>query len=147
MKLIVFFVVLSTAMSAYAKSPLLVKSSESGQLDGRREVCEVFTDEIVITRSYREINVVQRLNLSVSNEVNNYIRTAAKEGIYFYNNDLCPPTSTYIYAELSKNSETERVILFSTGGCGIRKQIRQGVASNTLMEIVNSYCPQTFKIE
>lgn len=144
---VVAFLVLSSTAFAALKTPLLVKSSGSGFTPPehrRGETCEVFEDGVVIRRIYGTTQVVEKLNVTVSESIKEQIIAASKAEIVAKDNTLCDGPSTSIVANLV--SVDDRILLYATGGCGSPRKTRQGTAASMLTAIVDTYCPKTFKV-
>jgi len=149
MKKILFALSLSVSVFAAPKA-LISKTSGGGFMAPEYagyERCDVYADKVVLTHQYgmvREtaLQLVEERNIKLSGDVATVIEKARAEQETTKPNNLCDGPSTSITANPAQG---EAVVLFSTGGCGSPEHSRDGVYSSKLKNIVNVYCPQTYK--
>lgn len=100
------------------------------------ETCRLYQDRVEV--EYRlagqVINEVRKI--SGASLIEKLISQAEQENITENPNMICDGPSTTVIG-------LEKVLLYSTGGCGTPKQIREGGAAFTLMTLVGKYCPET----
>ncbi len=122
--------------------PLITKSSGSGfvMFDFiRNETCEVFADRVVVNKSFGGLTVVETHLINLVGDIQAVLSSAKADELTETDNFLCDAPGTFISANLNG----EEVVLFSSGGCGSPKQVRNGSASQLLADLVTSYCPKT----
>jgi hypothetical protein len=135
---------------AFADSAIVRKSNSSGYTAAqwvRTEACEVFRDKVVISKNFgfspAGVTLRQELPVAISGDVDQVIRNAKAEKEKHDPNMLCDGPSTTVETFDKKASIT----LFSTGGCGSDRVMREGPASSALREIADQYCPKTYDIK
>jgi len=112
----------------------------------RYEKCEVHTDKVVITRNYgveRSVGFkyTETRAIQLSDPVKNVLKKAKTEPVKTKPNFLCDGPSTTILSQ----DGTATVTLYNTGGCGTPSEERNGPASKMLRDLVDSFCPKTFR--
>jgi hypothetical protein len=132
---------------AFADSAIVRKINSSGYTPAqwvRTESCEVFRDKVVISKNFGAspagVTLRQELPVSVGGEVDQIISNAKAEKEKHSPNMLCDGPSTTVETFDKKAS----ILLFTTGGCGSDRVMREGPASGTLREIADQYCPKTY---
>lgn len=110
----------------------------------RSERCEVFDTEVILTRNYGKTTVNYQFPFSSDDSLNELIELARHERLKLEDNYMCDGPSTVIRARfVMEGAEAEEIILYSTGGCGSPKKVRQGPYSSALMDIASTFCPTT----
>jgi len=145
--LIVFVVGFFAHLAVAQDLALVTKTNNTGFVMpeyARTEICEVFRNKVVITKKFGIFSEnsftskeVRRINLSPS--IKNTLQVAATEPLLESGNFLCDAPSTSI----ASNVAGEKIILFSSGGCGSPRLERQGGAAQMLKDLVAAYCPVT----
>lgn len=122
-------------------SPLLIKASNTGFTPpqwARSEKCEVGQSEIILTRTYAHKTIHYQFPYHTEEgTIEEMIEKARHEKIFFQDNNLCDGPSTVI-------KTGDDLLLYSTGGCGSPKKIRQGPYSLALRDIASTFCPTTY---
>lgn len=133
-------------MAIALMTPFLVKTNSPGFMPAawaKSDKCEVFQNQIIQTRFYnkREFIYVHPMQTEVS--LAEMIHEAMDEQIVLEDNYMCDGPSTTVKATVNKDGQDHEVILYSTGGCGSPKKVRQGPVSYALMDIASTFCPTT----
>jgi hypothetical protein len=151
--LFAFFSTLSHAN----ERPLLGKYNYPGMLpedaDYMIEQCEAFVNGHIIKSTIH----VHNRNKEVGTEtfplpvpveqLREWIKITAHEQMMMSPNYLCDGPSTVMSAYGPKDMGEKGVLtLFSTGGCGVKRIMREGPASRKLQEILDLHCPLTIDI-
>ncbi|HEX4924788.1 MAG TPA: hypothetical protein VFV50_11910 [Bdellovibrionales bacterium] len=129
-------------------APLVTKSSTTGFTPpewSRVEVCEVYSDKVVITKRYggeKGFTLVDTRPIRLSAGIQSSLKLAAAEKIEQKDNGLCDGPSTVIFLGQRESAQ----ILFATGGCGSPRQNRAGPHSDALRGLVSTYCPLTYDL-
>ena len=117
---------------------MIVKISASGFGPAewaRSEKCEVFQEQILMTRTYGKREVFYQWPFDAQDTVSQLVAEAAQEKLRLENNYMCDGPSTTVKAG--------DLVLYSTGGCGTPKKVRVGPASQALIDIASTFCPTT----
>ena len=121
-------------------APLLIKVSNTGFVPpewARSEKCEVGESQIILTRTYSFKSIQYQFPYETEeNTIEDMIEKARHERLVIQDNHLCDGPSTVIKA-------VDDLLLYSTGGCGSPKKIRQGPYSLALRDIASTFCPTT----
>jgi hypothetical protein len=121
-------------------APLLIKVSNTGFVPpewARSERCEVGESKVILTRTYSFKKIQYQFPFETEeNTIEDMIEKARHEKLVFQDNHLCDGPSTLIKAG-------DDLLLYSTGGCGSPKKIRQGPYSLALRDIASTFCPTT----
>lgn len=121
-------------------TPLLVKISNTGFVPpqwARSEKCEVGESTIILTRTYAAKKIQYQFPYETeAGTIEGMIEKARHEKLVFQDNHLCDGPSTVIKAG-------DDLLLYSTGGCGSPKKMRQGPYSLALQDIASTFCPTT----
>ena len=129
------------------RQAFIVKSSSTGfgPIEwARSEKCEVFDTEVILTRSYARSTVNYQIPFSSDDSLNELIDKARQERLRLDDNYMCDGPATVIKARfVMEGSDAEEILLYSTGGCGSPKKVRQGPNSSALMDIASTFCPTT----
>ncbi|MDZ4662016.1 MAG: hypothetical protein SGJ18_10410 [Pseudomonadota bacterium] len=143
MKALVFLFVLAGATAFAEAEPLLAKYSGGGFTPPewvRLEVCEVYSDRVVVTKTYGSgetaFELKEEKKISLSDGIHVALKNALKEKVEEKENGLCDAPVTHI--------RFGAAVLFSTGACGTPRKDRVGPYSSALKDVVNTYCPKTF---
>lgn len=136
------------SFSAFAdRQPYITKISSTGFAPmewSRSDKCEVFDNEVILTRTYGRSKVNYQFPFFSEDSLNEMIEMAEKEKLILEDNYLCDGPSTVIKVrKVSEGVESEEILLYSTGGCGAPKKIRVGPFSNALVDIASTFCPTT----
>ena len=138
-----------TSNTQKSNGPLLIKSSGSGFTPAawaRSEVCELYQDKVVITKSYgfgeSETTMSQTINIKLTGDIKAVIALSAKEKLQETDNQMCDGPSTLTRA-LSENL-SEDLVLFNTGACGSKRKNRTGPYSFRLKDMIDTYCSKTY---
>ena len=118
--------------------PLLTKGTFSGfVMNGfqRPQICDVYADKVVITKGYGLISVKETVAIEIEGDIQSIIDAASEEQLTEEGAAACDGPSTHISAG--------NTVLYSTGGCGSKKQVRDGVNTKALIDMVGAYCPRT----
>lgn len=128
-------------------APFLIKSSGSGFVHpnwSRSEKCEVFNDHVLMTRTYARESLEYIFPYQAeAGTVLEMIEKAMGEKVIQEPNYLCDGPATYIKATFQKDGVDQDLVLYSTGGCGSPKIVRQGPFSSALIDIASTFCPTT----
>lgn len=140
MKLLLVFLFVLISASAFAERvPLIVKDSGTGFVMPeweRTEKCEVFKDSIQLTKSYGMTVVTFQIPFSSDASLIELIEKASLEPMTEKYNGICDGPATLVRAG--------DVIFYSTGGCGSSTKRREGPYSFALMDIVGTFCQETY---
>ncbi len=132
----------STSFGFVEEKPLISKSSGSGFVPPeyqRSETCNVYTDRVVIAKTYGKLQTSETRELKIT-DIQQILKNAADEKVTETANGLCDGPVTQVNAFLGGNA----VVLYTTGGCGSPKKHRNGPHAAMLMELVGSFCPKTY---
>lgn len=145
--------VIAFAFAAHAADqPIIVKINGPGYTSAewvRVERCEVYADHATITKQFgapenEKPVVFSRMEaLQLAGGLTALLARAAKEPLQSKPNNLCDAPETRVYSPVRARGEKETV-LFSSGGCGAPRLLREGPAADALRGIINTYCPKTF---
>jgi hypothetical protein len=126
-------------------TPRIVKRNATGYVtpeSSREEVCEVYSDHVLITRTYGD-HLVQKENRPVHiSNLKEAILGAFNETVSSTPATMCDGPTTVTSAEILGLS-TPTIVLFQTGECGQPRLFREGPESQNLRDIVDSFCPVT----
>lgn len=145
---------LSTTALARYNGPIIEKSSGGGFTPpewSQFETCQIFQNKVVITKSFAGGELVTKevrsLSVSGTGSLLGVVAKASLEALESRENGLCDAPTTQITASLiAPNDTIEKVVLFSSGGCGTPRLERNGAYASALKEVVNSYCAKTMDI-
>lgn len=133
--------------------PFLVKVNSSGYTPpewSRVETCRIYregvTIQVVYGRDENRLVATRSVSAIFSQKVDEWLEQASREELTESDNFMCDGPSTSIRAQLPPADSTETFELFSTGGCGSPRKIRQGPASTALREIADTFCPTTYNL-
>lgn len=118
--------------------PFILKVSSTGYVQQewkRTEKCEVFENQVTLTRTFSHRKVEFQIPFSSEQTLQELIDLARKEQILEEENYLCDGPVTIIKAQ--------DVLLYTTGGCGIPSKKRTGPYSSALVDIAGTFCPTT----
>jgi hypothetical protein len=127
-------------------APFLLKVSGTGFVHpdwARSEKCEVFNDHVLMTRSYARESLQYIFPYRSENAVLDLIGKAMEEEVEQEPNYMCDGPATYIKATVQKDGVDQDLVLYSTGGCGSPKIMRQGPNTSALIDIESTFCPTT----
>lgn len=148
MKSSLFFIsLILTASTSFgfvaAEKPLISKSSGSGFVPPeyqRSETCNVYADHVVILKTYGTMRTSETRSVNASNGIQDVLAKAVGEKVTETANGLCDGPVTQVNAFV----DGKDVVLYTTGGCGSPKKHRSGPYTAILLELVGSFCPQTY---
>jgi hypothetical protein len=147
MKNALILLALVAGVAQAAPQPLVAKYNSTGYVHpdyARHEACELFTDRVVITRSYggRDgVATVETHPITLSGDFGAILRQASNESLEESPNGLCDGPSTYIEARIP--GAAQAFVIFQTGGCGSPTVERSGGSSWILRDLIDQYCPVT----
>jgi len=124
--------------------PILVKSNSPGYVlpdFSFSEKCSLYADRVEIEYRMSESTVTEVRNLKGAKSLEVLVTRAASDKLRYEENLLCDGPTTEVFG-FSRNAST-KVVLYSTGGCGTPKAIREGGAAYQLMRLVENYCART----
>jgi hypothetical protein len=105
--------------------------------------CQLFSDHVLITHHFGGAFTSENRPLKTAG-IPQLIALAAREKLQEEANNICDAPSTSTEALLSKDDgSSETLVLFSTGGCGHKRQTREGGAAYSLRSLIDSFCPKT----
>jgi hypothetical protein len=148
LKLVLLSTLLGVTTQGLATTkPIIEKTNASGFTMPeyvRTETCQVYPTYVKITNRYggfadQSVETTQILWVSVSEDVETILAKATEDSLIESGNYICDAPSTTITA----NYNGDEFTLFSSGGCGSKRQERQGGFAQILKDIVNRYCPVT----
>lgn len=135
-----------SSLAALAMAPLIIKMSATGFTPiewARTERCEVFSDQVLMTRTYARTEVKYEFPFTLQGSIEHLIEEAADEKMTSEPNYMCDGPSTSVKATYQKDGIAQEVLLYSTGGCGSPKKQRSGPNSLALIDIASTFCPTT----
>lgn len=149
MKNLIAIVFAVSSVSAFADQVIVTKSNHTGFTApqyARNETCTVYTDRVVVTkylgRDANGVKLEETTPIELSGNIEGLLAAAADEKVEQKDNGLCDGPSTLIAA----GNVEHAAVLFATGGCGNKGSERVGPASRILVELVDRYCPTTYKM-
>ncbi len=151
MKKIIFssLILVSSAFAAPEK-PFISKSSGGGYVMPdylRFEKCDVYGDRVEITRVFgaqeNGVKSIETRKLELVGKIKEIIKLAGQEKISEKPNGLCDGPATVI----SASADGQDVGLFSTGGCGTPRKLREGPNTKKLIDLVGAFCAKSFGLE
>lgn len=124
--------------------PILVKINTPGYVlpdFSFSEKCSLYADRVEIEYRMVESTVKEVRNLKGAKSLELLVTRAATDKLRNEDNLLCdgPTTEVFGYPRNTSN----KVIVYSTGGCGTPKAIREGGAAYQLMRLIENYCAKT----
>ncbi|NBV50786.1 hypothetical protein EBR78_06165 [bacterium] len=124
--------------------PILVKSNSPGYVlpdFSFGEKCSLYADRVEIEYRMSESIVKEVRSLKGAKSLELLVSRAATDKLRYEDNLLCDGPSTEVVG-YSRNT-TNKVVVYSTGGCGTPKAIREGGAAYQLMRLIENYCAKT----
>lgn len=124
--------------------PILVKSNSPGYVlpdFSFAEKCSLYADRVEIEYRMSDSIVKEVRSLKGAKSLELLVTRAATDKLRYEDNLLCDGPTTEVFG-YSRNTPN-KVVVYSTGGCGTPKAIREGGAAYQLMRFIENYCAKT----
>lgn len=143
-----FFLMTALSLVSFGQNgnqrPLLVKINEPGYVIEDYyfgETCKLYRDRVEIEYRMRGHTLKEVKRLSGASGIGQLVQKAQQEKILETENFLCDGPSTTLNG---MDKSGQEVLLYSTGGCGAPKKVREGGAAFALAQLMTQYCLKTY---
>lgn len=145
-KWMIGWVVLGSTLvwGAGSRLPIVVKINAPGYVLPEysfSETCSLYMDRVEIEYRMADSTVKEVRNLKGGKSLESLVSRAAADKLRYEDNLLCDAPTTEVYGHV--RNQSQKITLYSTGGCGTQKVIREGGAAFQLMRLMESYCTRT----